>query len=110
MISAYAPTLASTLESKDEFYLQLCESTCSVPAGDSIALIGDLNAIVGSHCSADSILPKVLKKGGDVLATELHVILSTCWQSRSVPQDLKDASIITLTKNKGSQLDCSNYL
>ncbi|XP_038073012.1 uncharacterized protein LOC119741333 [Patiria miniata] len=52
LISAYAPTLTSTPESKDDFYLQLSELLHNIPAGDGIILLGDFNARIGSDCSA----------------------------------------------------------
>ena len=56
IISAYAPTLMSASESKDEFYQLLSETLLSIPAGDSIALIGiatlalALTAMLGEVC------------------------------------------------------------
>ena len=32
---------------------------------------------------------------------ELHKILILCWKEGAVPQDMRDANIITLYKNKG---------
>ena len=39
----------------------------------------------------------------------LHVLLCQCWQEGAVPQDMRDAKIITLFKNKGERSDCNNY-
>ncbi|KAL8581326.1 hypothetical protein ACOMHN_034405 [Nucella lapillus] len=36
----------------------------------------------------------------------LHNFLPQCWEDGTVPQDMRDANIITLYKNKG---DCNNY-
>ncbi len=36
-------------------------------------------------------------------------ILLCCWEQGKLPQDLRDAVIITLYKNKGQKSDCSNY-
>lgn len=52
IISAYAPTLKASSESKDEFYEGLNEAILRIPAGDNIALIGDFNARIGSDFNA----------------------------------------------------------
>ncbi|PZC71480.1 hypothetical protein B5X24_HaOG213343 [Helicoverpa armigera] len=52
LISAYAPTLKSSPESKDLFYDQLCETLSRVRSGDRLIILGDFNARVGqSHAS-----------------------------------------------------------
>ena len=37
------------------------------------------------------------------------MLLCQCWQERAVPQDTRDAKIITLFKNKGERSGCDNY-
>ena len=39
----------------------------------------------------------------------LHEILCKCWQEGKAPQDMRDAKIIILYKNKGEQTDCNGY-
>ena len=58
---------------------------------------------------ADGIPPEVLKCGGVALTTELFNVFLLCWHSHWLPQDLKDANIITIYKNKGNRQDCNNY-
>ena len=41
--------------------------------------------------------------------TELHEILCLCWSEGEVPQDIRDANVMTLYKNKGDRGDCNNY-
>ena len=36
-------------------------------------------------------------------------ILCQCWRDGEVPQDMRDANIVTLYKNKGDRSDCNNY-
>ena len=43
------------------------------------------------------------------LLHHLHELLLQCWEEGTVPQDMHDASIITLYKNKGDCSDCNNY-
>ena len=35
--------------------------------------------------------------------------LLQCWEEGTIPQDVRDAKIITLYKNKGERSDCNNY-
>ena len=57
----------------------------------------------------DAIHPKVIKQGIPVLRPHLHELLSLCWREGEVPQDMPDAKIVTLFKNKGDRSDCNNY-
>ena len=56
-----------------------------------------------------AITPEVFNSGGDVLAVELHSVISLCWEKRCIPSAFKDANIITLFKNKRSRHECNNY-
>ncbi|XP_048000281.1 craniofacial development protein 2-like [Leguminivora glycinivorella] len=47
LISAYAPTLHSTSETKDQFYNQLDEVLRGVRPSDRLHILGDFNARVG---------------------------------------------------------------
>ena len=40
---------------------------------------------------------------------ELHEILCQCWREGEVPQDMRDANIVTRYKKKGDRSDCNNY-
>ena len=64
-----------------------------------------------SHKAAgvDGIPPEIWKHGGPELHVKLHDLLVCCWEQGKLPQDLRDAVIITLYKNKGEKSDCSNY-
>ena len=53
--------------------------------------------------------PDLLKHWKTTLLYSLHVLLCQCWQEGAVPQDMRDAKIITLFKNKGERSDCNNY-
>lgn len=63
----------------------------------------------GKAPGSDGIAPEVLKKSKPVLLQKLHELLCLCWESGSVPQDMRDANIITLYKNKGDRSDCNSY-
>ncbi|GFS13568.1 RNA-directed DNA polymerase from mobile element jockey-like protein [Elysia marginata] len=74
---------------------------------ETITAIGQLK----SHKAAgiDGIPPEIWKMGGIVLHSKLHELLVCCWEQGNLPQDLRDAVVITLYKNKGEKSDCSNY-
>ena len=64
----------------------------------------------GKAPGGDSIPAEVLKCGkGGTLLRELHELLCQCWREGAVPQDMRDANIVTLYKNKGDRTDCNNY-
>ena len=63
----------------------------------------------GTAPGSDGILPDLIKHCKTTLLLPLHVVLCQCWQEGSVPQDMRDAKIITLYKNKGERSDCNNY-
>ena len=57
----------------------------------------------------DGIQAEILKCGKNILIIQLHSLLLRCWETSSLPHDLKDSSIVTLYKNKGDRSDCNNY-
>ena len=50
----------------------------------------------------------MIKLGIPVLLPHLYELLSLCWREGEVPQDMRDAKIATLFKNKGDCSDCNN--
>ena len=58
---------------------------------------------------SDGIPPNVIKHCKTNLELPLHEVLCQCWKEEAVPQDMRDAKIITLYKNKGERSDCNNY-
>ena len=55
------------------------------------------------------MMPSLQKWANKVLLQYLHELLSLCWREGKVPQDMCDAKIVTLFKNKGDWCDCNNY-
>ena len=47
----------------------------------------------------DAIPPEVTKDGRRALLMHLHEFLCLCWKEGAVPQDIRDAKIVTLYKN-----------
>ncbi|XP_029651828.1 uncharacterized protein LOC115225042 [Octopus sinensis] len=52
---------------------------------------------------------EILKCGKPALLHSLHDLLCLCWEHGHIPQDMRDAKIVTLYKNKGDRSDCNNY-
>ena len=67
------------------------------------------NLACGKAPGLDSIPAEVLKDGKPSILQPLHELLCHCWEKGYIPQDMRDASIVTLYKNKGDQSDCNNY-
>ncbi|WP_419626001.1 hypothetical protein, partial [Thiolapillus sp.] len=46
---------------------------------------------------------------GEAVLNKLQDLFTDCWEKGTLPQDLRDAVIISLHKIKGEKSDCSNY-
>ena len=57
----------------------------------------------------DGVPGEVLKYGGVELLKWLHRLLGKVWDSERVPQDWKDAIVVSIYKNKGPRNDCNSY-
>ncbi len=63
----------------------------------------------GKTPGQDAIPAEVYKNGGSALVQRLHDLFLKIWQDGDVPQDFKDATIVTVYKKKGSKAECGNY-
>ena len=63
----------------------------------------------GKAPGKDCIPAEAIKCGKASLLEPLHKLLCQCWKEGSVPQDMRDATIVTIYKNKGDRSDCNNY-
>jgi len=63
----------------------------------------------GKAAGGDGIPAEIWKHGGQTLHSKLCDFFICCWEQGKLPQELRDAVIITLYKNKGEKSDCSNY-
>ena len=64
----------------------------------------------GKAPGSDGIPPEVVKAAKESsLLGHLHELLLQCWEEGTIPQDMRDAKIVTLYKNKGDRSDCNNY-
>ena len=52
LVTAYAPTLASSPDLKDRFYCELDALLKKIPKNENVYLLGDFNARVGKNCDA----------------------------------------------------------
>ena len=62
----------------------------------------------GKAPGEDGIPPEIIKCGKPALLKPLHAPRCTCWREGKDPQDIRDAKLITLYKNKGDRSDCNN--
>ncbi|GFS08390.1 hypothetical protein ElyMa_003013000 [Elysia marginata] len=121
IFSAYAPTLSSSVEVKDVFYEELEEKNPRNPRQREPDLAWRLQRpswckpplLAKLHCKApgsDGIPTEVVKRDREnPLIGHLHELLLQCWAEGMLHQDLRDAKIITLYKNKGDRRDRNNY-
>lgn len=56
----------------------------------------------------DGIPGEVLKHGGEALHRRLHEMIDLMWEMERVPQQWKDARIISIYKKKGDRAVCGN--
>lgn len=62
----------------------------------------------GKAAGADGIPAEVFKHGGPTLSKKLHRLFTLIWTTESIPDDLRDALIVTIFK-KGDKTVCGNY-
>ena len=88
--------------------LPVMEELDALPTGEELSKPIDCLSR-GKAPGKDGIPPEVLKSGKPVLLQHLHELLCLCWEKGHVPQDMRDANIVTLYKNKEDRSDCNNY-
>ena len=69
----------------------------------------ELSKARGKAPGGDGIPAEVLQCAKSTLLHHLYELLCQCWEEGYVPQDMRDANIVTLYKNKGDRSDCNNY-
>ena len=82
-----------------------------VDAGPTLEELGKAidSLACGKAPGTDGIPPDLVKCCKTTLLQPLHDVLCQCWIEGGVPQDMRDAKIVTLYKNKGERSDCNNY-
>ena len=63
----------------------------------------------GKSPGPDGIPPEIYKAGGEAIVNRLTSLFQAFWEKGELPQDLKDANIIHLYKNKGEKASCDNH-
>ena len=63
----------------------------------------------GKASGQDGISAELIKRCKSALLPSIHSLIVRCWQEGRIPQDFKDATIVTLYKNKGDRSDCNNH-
>ena len=89
-------------------YLQELEESDREPTIDELREALDSLAS-GKAPGKDGIPAEALKCCKETLITKLHEILCLCWSEVEVSQDMRDANVVTMYKNKGDRSDCNTY-
>ena len=63
----------------------------------------------GKAAGSDAIAADIYKHGGINLTKRLVQLFTIIWDSKSVPQDFKDASLVHIYKQKGDRAICNNH-
>jgi len=63
----------------------------------------------GKAPGMDGIPAEVYKATGPIALATFHSIIHCIWEDVAIPQEFRDATIVSLYKNKGSKSDCGNY-
>ena len=105
--------LYSRVNVVSEEALMAMESLSIMDVLDSEPTLQDINQALDQLSSGKvpgnyGIPVEVIKYANGTLLKELHEILCQCWREGEVPQDMRDANISTLYKNKGDRGDCNN--
>ena len=96
-----------TLENEIPQLPVMCELDDEPSIEELREAIEDLS--IGKSTGSDNIPAEILKYNRDTITPHLHQLLLACWKHKEIPQNMRDANIITLYKNKGDKGDCNNY-
>ncbi|XP_016345583.1 uncharacterized protein LOC107691490, partial [Sinocyclocheilus anshuiensis] len=80
-----------------------------VPPSETETLQAISQMSSGKAPGSDTIPAEVYKAGGAVLVDKLTQLFQSFWNQGSIPQELKDASIVHLYKRKGNRQVCDNH-
>ena len=63
----------------------------------------------GKSSDIDGIPAEVYQYRGEAVLDKLQDLFTNCWEKGTLPQDLRNAVIVSLYKIKGEKSDCLNY-
>ncbi|XP_047485900.1 uncharacterized protein LOC125036983 [Penaeus chinensis] len=86
-----------------------CANKYWTELSQTIQTVSALGNIRGMYEGIKTHPPDLIKRCKDTLLQPLHELLYQCWEEGAFPQDMRDAKIVTLYKNKGERSDCNNY-
>uniref|UniRef100_A0A8C5P9E5 C2H2-type domain-containing protein n=1 Tax=Leptobrachium leishanense TaxID=445787 RepID=A0A8C5P9E5_9ANUR len=117
ILERWAEHFASVLNTPSVINDEAIERLPQVPANKSLDAVPTLDEIQtairqlssGKAPGSDMIPAEIYKEGGPALTDKLLCLIQIIWQTETVPQDLKDASIIHLYKRKGNRQACDNH-
>jgi hypothetical protein len=58
---------------------------------------------------SDQIPAELIQAGGEILLSEIHILINSVWNKEELPDKLKE-SIIGPIHKRGDKTDCNNYL
>lgn len=76
---------------------------------DQTPILEDAEKAIKNIVPERSDTSRISKEAGRKLVNNIHPLLCACWEESCILQDLKDANIVTLYKNKGNRADYNNY-
>ena len=103
-------TLLRPLPKREHCVTSALEAVECLPTMEKLVTeptLEELSKAIGSLASGKALdsdgIPDLTKHYKIALLHSLRVALCQCWQEGAVPQDTRDAKIITLSKNKGER-------
>lgn len=72
VISCYSPTNVSSVEEREEFYVELAELTKNIPKHNVILVGGDMNAKIGENDAKGSVYNTTTNENGQLLLNYTH--------------------------------------
>ena len=85
-----------------------CGPHCTPPHNDRCSFEGNQTSS-GKPPGVDGTLAEIFKSAGPVALEALHSLLTSIWEKEDVPKEFRNATFVSLFKNRGSKTDCGNY-
>ena len=63
----------------------------------------------GKSLGMDGFPAEIFKSAGLVALEALHSLLTSIWEEEDVPKEFRNATVVSLFKNRSSKTDCDNY-